>query len=115
MPKGRDLLFALLEQQGIPYLFGNPGTTELPLIDGANAHPEVRYVMSLHEDVAVGMAMGYARASGKVAVANVHVAPGLAHGLGNLYNAWRARIPLVVTAGQQHTQLALQEPILTAD
>src|SRR6266542_373619 len=115
MPKGRDLLFDALEQQDIGFLFGNPGTTELPLIDGCNDHPSVRYVMALHEDIAVGMAMGFARASGKVGVVNLHVAPGLAHGLGNLYNAWRARIPLLVTAGQQHTRLVIQEPILTAD
>jgi benzoylformate decarboxylase len=115
MPKGRDLLFDALEQQDIGFLFGNPGTTELPLIDGCNEHPSVRYVMALHEDIAVGMAMGFARASGKVGVVNLHVAPGLGHGLGNLYNAWRARIPLLVTAGQQHTRLVIQEPILTAD
>ncbi len=115
MPRGRDLLFDALEQQQIEFLFGNPGTTELPLIDGCNDHASVRYVMALHEDIALGMAMGYARASGKVGVVNVHVAPGLGHALGNLYNAWRARIPLLVTAGQQHTRLQLQEPILTGD
>lgn len=109
------MLFEVLEQQEIGFLFGNPGTTELPLIDGCNEHPSVRYVMALHEDVAVGMAMGYARASGKIGVVNLHVAPGLGHGLGNLYNAWRARTPLLVTAGQQHTRLLIQEPILSAD
>lgn len=115
MARGRDLLFQVLEAEGIEYLFGNPGTTELPVVDGCTAYPRVRYIMALHEDIAIGMAMGYARATGKVGVVNVHVAPGLAHGLGNLYNAWRAGIPLVVTAGQQHTRLAVQEPILTAD
>ena len=68
MPRGRDLLFDALEQQQIEFLFGNPGTTELPLIDGCNEHPSVRYVMALHEDIALGMAMGYARASGKLGV-----------------------------------------------
>jgi benzoylformate decarboxylase len=112
---GRDIFFEFLEQQGIPYLFGNPGTTELPLVDACNDHPSVRYVLSLHEDVAVAQAMGYARASGKVGVVNLHVAPGVAHGLGNLYNAFRARVPLLVTAGQHYTGLMVQEPILTAD
>src|SRR5262245_59062832 len=111
----RDLFFDFLEAQGIPYLFGNPGTTELPLIDGCNDHPAVRYVMSMHEDIAVAQAMGYARASGKVGVVNLHVAPGLAHGLGNLYNAFRARVPLLVTVGQHDTGLLVQDPILTAD
>jgi benzoylformate decarboxylase len=111
----RDIFFEFLEDQGIPYIFGNPGTTELPLVDGCGDHPSVRYVLSLHEDVAVAQAMGYARASGKIGVVNLHVAPGLAHGLGNVYNAYRARVPLLVTAGQHHTGLMVQDPILTAD
>jgi benzoylformate decarboxylase len=72
-------------------------------------------VLSLHEDIAVAQAMGYARASGNIGVVNLHVAPGLAHGLGNLYNTFRARVPLLVTAGQHHTGLLVQDPILTAD
>ena len=115
MPKGRDIFFRYLEHHGVEFLFGNPGTTELPLVDGCNDHPTVRYVMSLHEDIAVAMAMGYARASGKPGVVNLHVAPGLGHGMGNLYNAFRAGIPLIVTAGQQHTKLIIHDPILTAD
>jgi benzoylformate decarboxylase len=111
----RDLFFAYLEEQGIRFIFGNPGTTELPLLDGCRDHPSVDYGLSLHEDVAVAEAMGYARASGTIGVVNLHVAPGLAHGLGNLYNAFRARVPLLVTAGQHHTGLLVHEPILTAD
>src|ERR671932_1393486 len=115
MRRGRDVLFEALQAQGVRYVFGNPGTTELPILDGFTAHPRVTYVEALHEDIAVAMAMGYARLAGTLGVVNLHVAPGLAHGLGNLYNAWRARIPLLVTAGQQHTRLLIQEPILTAD
>lgn len=115
MARGRDLFFETLKALGVEYLFGNPGTTELPLIDGCTVHPEVKYVTALHEGIAVAMAMGYARASGRVGVANLHVAPGLAHGLSNLYNAHRAGIPLVVTAGQQDTRLTALDPILTAD
>ncbi len=85
----RDLLLDFLTDQGVEYIFGNPGTTELPLVDACDAHPSIRYVLSLHEDVAVAQATGYARASGKIGVVNLHVAPGLAHGLGNLYNAFR--------------------------
>lgn len=99
----------------VPYIFGNPGTTELPLVDGCNDYPSVQYVLSLHEDVAVAQAMGYARASGRVGVVNLHVTPGVAHGLGNLYNAYRARVPLLVTAGQHHPGLNVYEPILTSD
>jgi benzoylformate decarboxylase len=112
---GRDIFFEYLVKMEIPYIFGNPGTTEIPLVDACNDYPSVRYILSLHEDVAVAQAMGYARASGKIGVVNLHVTPGVAHGLGNLYNAYRARIPILVTAGQHHPGLNLQEPILTSD
>jgi benzoylformate decarboxylase len=112
---GRDIIFQYLVKMEIPYIFGNPGTTEVPLVDACNDYPSVRYVLSLHEDIAVAQAMGYARASGKIGVVNLHVTPGVAHGLGNLYNAYRARVPLLVTAGQHHPGLNLQEPILTSD
>jgi benzoylformate decarboxylase len=112
---GRDVLFEYLEDQDIPYIFGNPGTTELPLVDGCNDHPSVQYVLALHEDLAVAQAMGWARASGKVGVVNLHVTPGVAHALGNLYNAFHARVPLLVTAGQHHSAFRIQEPILTSD
>ena len=111
----RDLFFRFLESVGIRYFFGNPGTTELPLVDGVNDHPKIGYVLALHEDIAVAMAMGYARTSGKPGVVNLHVAPGLGHGLGNIYNAWRARMPLFITAGQHHSGILVHEPILTAD
>jgi benzoylformate decarboxylase len=115
MRRGRDVLLEALQAQGVRYVFGNPGTTELPILDGFADHPDVSYVETLHEDVAVGMAMGYARLAETLGVVNLHVAPGLAHGLGNLYNAWRGRIPLLITAGQQDTRLLVQEPILSAD
>jgi benzoylformate decarboxylase len=112
---GRDILFEYLEDQDIPYIFGNPGTTELPLVDGCNDHPSVQYVLALHEDLAIAQAMGWARASGKPGVVNLHVTPGVAHALGNLYNAFHARVPLLVTAGQHHSAFRIQEPILTSD
>ena len=112
---GRDIFFEYLVEQGVRYIFGNPGTTELPMVDGCNDYPSIEYVLSLHEDVAVAQATGYARASGEVGVVNLHVTPGVAHGIGNLYNASRARVPLLVTAGQHHTGLLVQDPILTSD
>ena len=114
-PLGRDIFFDYLVEQGVRYIFGNPGTTELPLVDGCNDYASIEYVLSLHEDVAVAQATGYARASGKVGVVNLHVTPGVAHGIGNLYNAYRARVPLLITAGQHHTGLLVQDPILTSD
>ncbi|GBF76586.1 hypothetical protein PA598K_05064 [Paenibacillus sp. 598K] len=111
----RDLLFQLLRHYDVPYLFGNPGTSELPFIDGVPKHEGFEYITALHEANAVGMAMGYARQSGKPAVVILHVAPGLANGMGNIYNAYRAGIPLIVIAGQHHTRLLLDEPILAGD
>lgn len=112
---GRDLLFQLLQHYEVEHVFGNPGTSELPFIDGFPKYPGTRYVTALHEANAVGMAMGYARQSGKPGVVILHVAPGLANGMGNLYNAYRAGIPLVVIAGQHHTRMLLEEPILAGD
>ncbi len=112
---GRDLLFQLLRHYKVPYIFGNPGTTELPFIDGVPKHPDFDYITALHEANAVGMAMGYARQSGKPGVVILHVAPGLANGMGNLYNAYRAGIPLVVIAGQHHSRVLIEEPILAGD
>lgn len=109
---GRDLLFDMLKEYEVPYIFGNPGTSELPFIDGAEHHEDIEYISALHEANAVSMAMGYARQSQKPGVVILHVAPGLANGMGNIYNAYRAGIPLVVIAGQHHTDLLLGEPIL---
>jgi len=112
---GRDLLFQLLQYYEVPYVFGNPGTSELPFIDGFPQYDNIEYVTALHEANAVGMAMGYARQSGKPGVVILHVAPGLANGMGNLYNAYRAGIPLIVIAGQHHSKLLIEEPILAGD
>ncbi len=114
MALGRDLVLQAIRAHQIAFVFGNPGTTELPFIQGCAEHG-IPYILALHEDIAVGMAMGYARMTGRPGVVNLHVAPGLAHGLGNLYNAWKARLPIVVLVGQQHTDVLLQEPILTGD
>jgi benzoylformate decarboxylase len=111
----RDFVLETFKQYGVEYLFGNPGTTELPLIDGLVNYPDIQFLIALHEDIVVGMAAGYAQATGKPGVVNLHVAPGLAHGLGNVYDAYRAGVPLIVTAGQQDTRLAVQEPALWGD
>lgn len=109
---GRDLLFDMLHHYNIPFIFGNPGTSELPFIDGAEQDERVTYISALHEANAVSMAMGYARQSQKAGVSIVHVAPGLANAMGNIYNAYRAHIPLVIIAGQHHSDLLIGEPIL---
>jgi benzoylformate decarboxylase len=112
---GKDALLALLRQEGVEVLFGNPGTTELPLMDALATAPHPRYVLGLQEAAVVAMADGYAQASGRLAVVNLHVAPGLGNGLGMLYDAQKAGSPLFVTAGQHDQSFNLTEPILWAD
>jgi benzoylformate decarboxylase len=112
---GKQALLRLLRQEGVEYIFGNPGTTELPLMDGLVGEPEISYVLGLQEAAVVAMADGYAQASAKLGVVNVHVAPGLGNALGMLYDAQKAGSPLLVTAGQHDQSFNFTEPILWAD
>ena len=113
--RGRRVLMESFVSHGVRHIFGNPGTTETPLLDSLVAYPQIQYVMALHEGVAVGAASFYAQASGHTAVANVHVAPGLGNAIGALYGAFKANSPLVVTAGQQDTRMRLANPVLGHD
>jgi benzoylformate decarboxylase len=108
------VLMDILRSAGVRYLFGNPGTTELPFLD-ALPDSGLEYVLGLQEATAVAAADGYAQATGQVGVVNVHVAPGLANSLSILHNAARAKTPLLVTAGQQDTRFLMDEPILAGD
>src|SRR5262245_31499231 len=108
------VLMEILRAAGVRYLFGNPGTTELPFLD-ALPDSGLEYVLGLQEATAVAAADGYAQASGQVGVVNVHVAPGLANSLSILHNAARSKTPLLVTAGQQDTRFLMDEPILAGD
>ena len=112
---GREIVMETLVAEGVEYLFGNPGTTELPLIDALEDYPSIRYVLALQEAAAVSMADAWAQAAGRTGVANLHVGPGLGNAMGSLYNAWEGRTPLVVTAGQQDTRYRLREPVLWHD
>lgn len=109
---GRSAFLELLEDEGVTHLFGNPGTTELPIMDALVEHPDMRYVLGLQESIVVAMADGYSRASGKLSACNVHVAPGLGNALGSLYNAAWYGSPVIVTAGQQQLGFGLTEPLL---
>ena len=112
----RDYLFDILRTLGIRYMFGVPGTNEIPIIDGT-AYPDndVQYIECLHENIAIGAAMGAARMSGKPGLLVVHVTPGIAHSIGNLFNAWRSRTPLVILCCQQQNELVTQEPLLASN
>src|SRR3954468_1680896 len=113
--RGRRVLMESLISHGVRHIFGNPGTTETPLLDSLAAYPQIEYVMALHEGVAVGAASFYAQATGRTAFANVHVAPGLGNAIGALYGALKANSPLIVTAGQQDTRMRLANPLLSHD
>jgi benzoylformate decarboxylase len=111
---GNTALLELLKQEGVRVLFGNPGTTELPLMDALAAETELRYVLALQEAPAMAMADGYAQASGGLAAVNLHVAPGLGNALGMLYNAQKAGSAILVTAGQYDQSFSFTEPLLWA-
>lgn len=113
--RGRRVLMESFVSHGVRHIFGNPGTTETPLLDSLPAYPQLEYVMALHEGVAVSAASFYAQASGRPTVANVHVAPGLGNAIGSIYGAFKANSPVVVTAGQQDTRLRLNGPVLGHD
>jgi benzoylformate decarboxylase len=113
--RGRRVLMDSLVSNGVSRIFGNPGTTETPLLDSLVTYPQIEYIMTLHEGVAVGAASFYAQASGRAAVANLHVAPGLGNGIGAIYGALKANSPLIVTAGQQDTRMRLTNPVLGHD
>ena len=111
MPTVREAAFAVFEHFGVDKLFGNPGSTELPMLK-ALPFP---YVQGLNEAVVVGMADGYARASGKPALVNLHSSAGTGHSLGNLFTAYKNNAPLVITAGQQARSILPHDPFLYAE
>jgi benzoylformate decarboxylase len=110
-----EALLEILRDEGVDKIFGNPGTTELPLLDALAKAPDLEYVLAVQEASAVAMADGYARATGRPAFVNLHIAAGLANGLIGLLNAKRSRTPLVVTAGQQDRRHLLEDPMLGGD
>jgi|TARA_B100000315_G_scaffold225013_1_gene230962 benzoylformate decarboxylase len=104
-----------LSAHGVDAIFGNPGTTENPLLDRLADFPDIHYYVALHEGVAVTAASFYAQATGKTTLANVHVAPGLGNAIGSIYGALKANSPLIVTAGAQDTRMRLRDPLLGHD
>ncbi len=114
MPTVREASFDLFRERGMTTMFGNPGSTELPML--ADFPSDFRYVLGLQEAVVVGMADGFAQASGKTTVANLHTAPGLGNAMGAIFNAQANHSPLLVTAGQQaRAQITLQANLTNRD
>jgi benzoylformate decarboxylase len=113
--RGANAFLEMLAAGGVRYLFGNPGTTELPLMDALAADERIEFILGLQEVPVMSMADGYAMASGQLGVVNLHICAGLGNAMGMLYNAWREGTPLLVTAGQQDRRLRFEEPILWGD
>jgi benzoylformate decarboxylase len=114
MPTVRDATFELFRAHGMTTMFGNPGSTELPML--ADFPSDFRYVLGLQEAVVVGMADGFAQASGKTTVVNLHTAPGVGNAMGAIFNAQANHSPLLITAGQQaRAQITLQANLTNRD
>lgn len=112
---GAELAIRTALGAGIDVCFANPGTTEMPLVMALEAVPEVRSVLSLHENICTGAADGYARIAGKPALTLLHLGPGLANGTANLHNARRARMPVVNLIGEHATWHADADAPLAMD
>lgn len=109
---GIQAMLDMLARAGVRYLFGNPGTTELPLNDAMLGEKRIRYILGLQEVPVVAMADGYAQAARALGVVNLHTCCGLGNALGMIYNAFRSHTPLLITAGQQDQRMMFEEPIL---
>ncbi len=107
-----EYLLRTLEIHGVTRIFGNPGTTEIPLVRACERRTKLKYIVALSEVAAVPMADGHARATRAPGVVNLHVAPGLGNGMGNLYTAGIAATPLLVLIGGQDRRFLHTHPIL---
>jgi benzoylformate decarboxylase len=107
----REASYELLRERGMTTIFGNPGSTELPML--RDFPSDFRYVLGLQEAVVVGMADGYAQASGRTAHVNLHTAPGVGNAMGAIFNAQANHAPLLITAGQQARELVTLQANLT--
>lgn len=114
MASVRDVSYDLFRRHGMTTIFGNPGSTELPMLGDFPA--DFRYVLGLQEAVVVGMADGFAQASGRVTHVNLHTAPGVGNAIGAIFNAQANHSPLLITAGQQvRAQITMQANLTNRD
>jgi benzoylformate decarboxylase len=111
-PTVREAFIRLMRELGIDTVFGNPGSTELPMFRDFPA--DFRYVLGLQESVVVGMADGYAQATRGATMVNLHSAAGVGHAMGNIFTAFRNQTPLIITAGQQARSILPFDPFLSA-
>src|SRR5690348_3441545 len=110
----REATFELFRAHGMTTMFGNPGSTELPML--RDFPSDFTYVLGLQELAVVGMADGYAQASGRVTHVNLHTAPGVGNAIGGIGNAQANRAPLLITAGQQvRAQITIEANLTNRD
>lgn len=109
----RDGAFAVMRAFGMTTIFGNPGSTELPMF--RDLPKDFRYVLGLQEAVVAGMADGFAQATRNAAFVNLHSAAGVGHAMGNIFTAFKNQTPMVITAGQQARSMMLHSPYLIAE
>ncbi len=107
----RESIFDLLRQHDLKAIFGNPGSTEIPMLQ--NYPMDFQYFMGLHEGTVISMAAGYALVTDRPAVVNLHTAVGVGNAMGAIVNAWHMHAPLIITAGQQDRRLLRSEPFLS--
>lgn len=112
---GSEAILEMLASAGVKYVFGNPGTTELPLSDALVGDERFQYILALQEVPVMAIADGFAMASHSIGFVNLHISCGLGNAMGMLYDAYREGTPLLVTAGQQDRRLSFEEPILWSD
>ena len=103
MPRmtGKRALMEMLRAEGVEYIFGNPGTSEGPILDALEDFPDLKYMLATQEGVAMGMADAYARATGNPSFVNLHIETGLANGISLLSNAHEGGTPLVLTSANK--------------
>ncbi|MBM3925748.1 MAG: thiamine pyrophosphate-binding protein [SAR202 cluster bacterium] len=114
MPRmtGKRALVEMLRAEGVKYVFGNPGTTELPFIDAIQDAKDIKYINTLFEGVGAGMADGLARVTQKPSYMSFHISVGVTNSIAVMYNSWRGGTPMVITAGQASAQLLNHSPTL---
>ncbi|MDP5876798.1 MAG: thiamine pyrophosphate-binding protein [Dehalococcoidia bacterium] len=101
---GKKALLEMLKAEGVEYIFGNPGTSEGPIIDALEDYPEFKYILTLQEGVAVGMGDAYARATGRAAFVSLHIDSGLANGISLMQDAFTTGTPMVVVSANYDTR-----------
>lgn len=110
---GGEVIKDFLEVYEVPYVFGNPGTTETVILEAISHCKSTQYILALQESSVIGIAAGYALIKGKPSVVNIHTYPGLANSMCNMYNAYCSGIPMLVIAGQQNRKSLIHDPVLS--